>query len=125
MSYWVPTGPGTDARGSVVCVKLFEYQAKELFEEAGIAVPRGRLASDVFVVDEALEEVGLPCAIKAQVLRGGRGKAGLIQLASTADEARTQAGRILDSTGNERSLLVEQALEIEKEIGRASCRERV
>jgi succinyl-CoA synthetase beta subunit len=97
-------------------VKLFEYQAKELFEEAGIAVPRGRLVSDVSEVDGALEEVGLPCAIKAQVLQGGRGKAGLIQLASTADEARTKAGQIFDSIGGGRSLLVEQALDIEKEL---------
>jgi succinyl-CoA synthetase beta subunit len=97
-------------------VKLFEYQAKELFEEAGIAVPRGRLVSDVSEVDGALEEVGLPCAIKAQVLRGGRGKAGLIQLASTADEARTKAGQIFDSIGDGRSLLVEQGLDIETEL---------
>ena len=97
-------------------MKLFEYQAKELFEEAGIAVPRGRLVSDVAEVDGALEEVGLPCAIKAQVLRGGRGKAGLIQLASTADEARTKAGQIFDSIGDGRSLLVEQGLGIETEL---------
>ena len=97
-------------------MKLFEYQAKELFEEAGIAVPRGRLVSDVSEVDGALEEVGLPCAIKAQVLRGGRGKAGLIQLASTADEARTKAGQIFDSIGDGRSLLVEQGLGIETEL---------
>jgi succinyl-CoA synthetase beta subunit len=97
-------------------VKLFEYQAKELFEEAGIAVPRGRLVSDVSEVDGALEEVGLPCAIKAQVLRGGRGKAGLIQLASATDEARTRAGQIFDSIGDGRSLLVEQGLGIETEL---------
>ncbi|HLL38233.1 MAG TPA: ATP-grasp domain-containing protein [Rubrobacteraceae bacterium] len=97
-------------------MKLFEYQAKELFKEAGIAVPRGRLVSDVSEVDGALEEVGLPCAIKAQVLRGGRGKAGLIQLATTASEARTKAGQVFDSIGDGRSLLVERALDIEKEL---------
>jgi succinyl-CoA synthetase beta subunit len=97
-------------------VKLFEYQAKELFEDAGIPVPKGRLARDVSELDAALEEVGLPCAIKAQVLRGGRGKAGLIQLASTADEAQVKAERIFDSIGDGRSLLVEQALDIEKEL---------
>jgi succinyl-CoA synthetase beta subunit len=97
-------------------LKLFEYQAKELFEEAGIAIPRGRLISDVSEVDGALEKVGLPCAIKAQVLRGGRGKAGLIQLASTPDKARRKAGQIFDSIGDGRSLLVEQAVDIEKEL---------
>lgn len=97
-------------------MKLFEYQAKKLFEEAGIAIPRGSLVSDVSEVDGALEEVGLPCAIKAQVLRGGRGKAGLIQLASTADEARKKTGQIFGSIGDGRNLLVEQALNIEKEL---------
>jgi succinyl-CoA synthetase beta subunit len=97
-------------------VKLFEYQAKELFEDAGIPVPKRRLARDVSELDAALEEVGLPCAIKAQVLRGGRGKAGLIQLASTADEAQVKAEQIFDSIGDGRSLLVEQALDIEKEL---------
>ncbi len=97
-------------------MRLFEYQAKELFEEAGIPVPKGRLVSDVADLDGALEEVGLPCAIKAQVLRGGRGKAGLIQLASTAEEARAKAEGIFDSIGDGRSLLVEQALDIEREL---------
>jgi succinyl-CoA synthetase beta subunit len=97
-------------------VKLFEYQAKELFEEAGVAVPKGRLVNDVSELDGVLEEVGLPCVIKAQILRGGRGKAGLIQLASTAEEARAKAGRIFDSLGDGSSLLVEQALDIEREL---------
>jgi succinyl-CoA synthetase beta subunit len=97
-------------------VKLFEYQAKELFEEVGISVPRGMLVGHASELDAALEEVGLPCAIKAQVLRGGRGKAGLIQLASTSGEARAKAERIFDSIGDGRSLLVEQALDIEKEL---------
>ncbi|MCA1718978.1 MAG: acetate--CoA ligase family protein [Actinobacteria bacterium] len=97
-------------------MKLFEYQAKELFEEAGIPVPKGKLAKDAAELDGVLEEVGLPCAVKAQVLRGGRGKAGLIQLASTAEEARAKAERIFDSIGDGRSVLVEQALDIEREL---------
>ncbi len=59
-------------------MKLFEYQAKELFEEAGITVPKGKLISSVSELEGAVEEVGLPCAIKAQVLQGARGKEGLI-----------------------------------------------
>jgi succinyl-CoA synthetase beta subunit len=62
-------------------MKLFEYQAKDLFREAGIPVPEARLVSGVSDLDGAVREVGVPCAIKAQVLQGGRGKAGLIQLA--------------------------------------------
>ncbi len=97
-------------------MKLFEYQAKELFEEAGIAIPERRLISGLSELDDALEDVGLPCVIKAQVLQGGRGKAGLIQFASSPEEAREKAGQIFGSPANVRSLLVEQALDIEKEI---------
>lgn len=97
-------------------MKLFEYQAKDLFEEAGIAVPERRLISQVSELDGALEEVGLPCVVKAQVLRGGRGKAGLIQFASSPAEAREKSAQILDSPANVRSLLVEQALDIDEEI---------
>ena len=97
-------------------MKLFEHQAKELFQEAGIPIPEGKLVSSMSGLDGVVEEVGLPCAIKAQVLQGGRGKAGLIQLASTAEESRVKAERIFDSIGDGRSLLVEQALDIEKEL---------
>ncbi len=97
-------------------MKLFEYQAKDLFEESGIPVPRRSLISDASEIDGAVEEVGFPCVVKAQVLRGGRGKAGLIQFASTREEARTKAEQILGSPANVPSLLVEQALNIDKEI---------
>lgn len=97
-------------------MKLFEYQAKELFEEAGIPTPRGKLVSGASELDGALEEIGLPCVIKAQVLRGGRGKAGLIRIAPTAEEARMKSEQILGSLGNGGKLLVEQALNIDKEI---------
>jgi succinyl-CoA synthetase beta subunit len=97
-------------------MKLFEHQAKELFEEAGIPIPRGELVSSVSELDGVVEEVGLPCAIKAQVLQGGRGKAGLIQLASTNDEAWTKSEQILQKIEDEHGLLVEQALGIDKEL---------
>ena len=95
-------------------MKLFEHQAKDLFREAGIPVPEGRLVSGPSDLDGAVREVGVPCAIKAQVLQGGRGKAGLIQLAYTDAEAREKAAEILEKTG--RGVLLEQALDIEKEL---------
>jgi succinyl-CoA synthetase beta subunit len=58
----------------------------------------------------------MPCAIKAQVLKGARGKEGLIQFAATTEEARIKSEQILDSLGDGRSLLVEQALDIDREI---------
>ncbi len=97
-------------------MKLFEYQAKELFEESGIPIPKGKLVNNVSELDGVVEEVGLPCAIKAQVLQGGRGKAGLIQLASTDDEVRTKSEQILEKIEDGHGLLVEQALDIDKEL---------
>jgi len=97
-------------------MKLFEYQAKELFREADIPIPEGRLVDTVSDLDAAVREVGIPCAIKAQVLQGGRGKAGLIQLASTGEETRERAGEIFGRIGTGRAVLVEQALDIEKEL---------
>jgi succinyl-CoA synthetase beta subunit len=97
-------------------VELFEHQAKELFQEAGIPVPEGKLAVNASEVGDAVREVGLPCAIKAQVLRGGRGKAGLIQLASTVEEVQKKSEQIFGFLGNGSSLLIEQALDIEREL---------
>ncbi len=97
-------------------MKLFEHQAKELFQEAGIPIPEGKLVSSVSGLDGVAEEVGLPCAIKAQVLQGGRGKAGLIQLASTSDEVRAKSKQILGRLEDGHGLLVEQALDIDKEL---------
>ncbi len=74
---------------------LLEYQGKQLFARHGLAVSPGRA---VATVDEALaaaDEVGYPVVVKAQVLIGGRGKAGGVKLAADADEVREHAGNIL------------------------------
>jgi succinyl-CoA synthetase beta subunit len=74
---------------------LLEYQGKQLFAAHGIAVPSGEVASTVDEAVAAAERIGFPCAIKAQVLIGGRGKAGGIKIAADAEEAREHAGAIL------------------------------
>jgi succinyl-CoA synthetase beta subunit len=74
---------------------LLEYQGKQLFATHGIPVPEGRPASDVDGALAAAEEVGYPCVIKAQVGIGGRGKAGGIKIAESAEEAREHAEAIL------------------------------
>ena len=74
---------------------LLEYQGKQLFAKHGIAVPNGEVASTVDEAIAAAERVGYPCAIKAQVLIGGRGKAGGIKIAGNADEAREHASAII------------------------------
>jgi succinyl-CoA synthetase beta subunit len=60
-------------------MKLYEYQGKELFRNAGIPVPEGFLVNSTQEVDERPEAFELPVMMKAQVLAGRRGKAGLIQ----------------------------------------------
>jgi succinyl-CoA synthetase beta subunit len=74
---------------------LLEYQGKQLFAKHGVAVPSGEVAATVEEAVAAAERVGFPCAIKAQVLIGGRGKAGGIKIAADAVEAREHAGAIL------------------------------
>jgi succinyl-CoA synthetase beta subunit len=74
---------------------LLEYQGKQLFAGHGISVPSGEVASTVADAVAAAERIGFPCAIKAQVLIGGRGKAGGIKIAADAGEAREQAGAII------------------------------
>ena len=76
-------------------MKLHEYQAKEVFAEAGIPTPASRLAASVDEVVAAAAAVGYPVAVKAQVQVGGRGKAGGIELADSEAEAREAAESIL------------------------------
>ncbi len=65
---------------------LLEYQGKQLFARHGIPVPSGKPAATVDEAVAAADEIGYPCVVKAQVLIGGRGKAGGIKLAK--DRAR-------------------------------------
>jgi succinyl-CoA synthetase beta subunit len=74
---------------------LLEYQGKQLFAKHGVAVPSGEVASTVEEAVAAAERIGYPCAIKAQVLIGGRGKAGGIKIAQDVEEARAHADAIL------------------------------
>ena len=74
---------------------LLEYQGKQLLARHGIPTQAGRPARAVDEAVAAAEAVGYPCVIKAQVLVGGRGKAGGIKLAHDAAEARTHATAIL------------------------------
>jgi succinyl-CoA synthetase beta subunit len=74
---------------------LFEYQGKQFFARYGIAISPGEAAFDVDDAVAAAERLGYPVVVKAQVLVGGRGKAGGIKLAADADEVRTHAGNIL------------------------------
>ncbi|WP_066066811.1 succinate--CoA ligase subunit beta [Neobacillus soli] len=97
-------------------MKLFEYQAKELFEQIQIPVPNRRFIEDPDGIGEATNRIGFPCVLKAQVLQGGRGKAGLIKFVSNMDEAYSQADAIFSKAQNMSGLLIEEAVQIEKEL---------
>jgi succinyl-CoA synthetase beta subunit len=98
-------------------VKLHEYQGKELFRAVGLPVPKGEVATTADQAAEIAERLGR-VVIKAQVHVGGRGKAGGVKVASTPEEARQIAGRILgmDIKGlTVHKVLVEPALDIKTE----------
>ncbi|WP_090310347.1 ADP-forming succinate--CoA ligase subunit beta [Natronorubrum texcoconense] len=100
-------------------MKLHEYQAKQVFADAGIPTPASQLASDVDGAVAAAEEIGYPVAIKAQVQVGGRGKAGGIKLVDDEEEAREAADEILgmDLKGyHVGSVLVEEAVDFTNEL---------
>jgi len=97
---------------------LYEYQGKELFGRFGIPVSEGRLATTPAEARTAAEEIGGPVVVKAQVLTGGRGKAGGVKLADDPDDAERKAEEILglDINGHVvRKLWIESASEIAKE----------
>ncbi len=99
-------------------VDLYEYQGKQLFARFGIPVSEGRLAGSPEEARAAAEELGGPAVVKAQVLTGGRGKAGGIKLADTPADAEARAEEILglDIRGHRvRKLWIEKASEIAKE----------
>ncbi len=74
---------------------LLEYQGKQLFARHGVPVPSGSPATSLEQAVAAADEIGYPCVVKAQVLIGGRGKAGGIKVAADRDEAEAHARAIL------------------------------
>jgi succinyl-CoA synthetase beta subunit len=108
-------------------MKIHEYQAKAILAKFGVPIPRGEV---VFKKDEAravAQRLGTPVVVvKAQIHAGGRGKAGGVKLARSADEASSLAEQILGmrlvtpQTGEEGRivgrLLVEEGLDIKREL---------
>src|SRR4051812_36988692 len=97
---------------------LLEYQGKQLFAKHGVPVPDGRPASTVAEAVDAADELGYPVVVKAQVLIGGRGKAGGIKLAKSREEVEEHAGAILgmDIRGfTVHELYIEKASDIAEE----------
>jgi len=98
---------------------LYEWQGKKLFEAAGIPTPRGMVASSVAQARKAAESLGYPVVVKAQVLTGGRGKAGGVRVAGGRDEADVIAEHIigLEIRGHPvKTLLIEQVSVVRNEL---------
>ena len=115
-------GPGAKFNPHVIgapAMRLYEYQAKELFREYGLPVPLSVLARDPAEVKGAFASLKPPVAVKSQVLAGGRGKAGGIALVDGPDKAEAEAKRIFAlPIGGERpaALLVEEAYPHDSEM---------
>lgn len=93
-------------------MRLLEYQGKELFKKYGIPVPASVVVRSPDEVPAALKQVGLPVVVKAQVLAGGRGKAGGVVVVNSEQEAMREASRIMGlRIGGEKTsaLLIEKA----------------
>jgi len=107
-------------------MKIHEYQGKQLLARYGVTVPRGVVANHQDEVSAAVEQLGLPVVVKAQIHAGGRGKGGGVKLARTLDEAieftRNMIGMqlVTHQTGPEgrkvRTVLIEEGLKIKQEF---------
>jgi succinyl-CoA synthetase beta subunit len=100
-------------------MKLYEFEGKELLRQQGIQVPRGVLVRDPAQVAAAMVEVGDSVVVKAQLLAGGRGKAGLIRKASGREEAEALVTDMLGATLRDEevaSVLIEERLDIAREM---------
>src|SRR6059036_1388269 len=96
-------------------MKFYEYKAHEIFRKYGIPVPRGVLVSSA----SDIRDPPLPCVVKAQVLVGGRGKAGGIRFARSLEETREAARSILGMTIGPytvRQVYAQEMLDIAQEL---------
>ncbi len=100
-------------------MKVHEYQGKQLFGEYGVPVPVEMVVTTAEQAAEAAEKIGGTVVIKAQVLVGGRGKAGGVKIAKNPSEARERAAEILALTIKElpvEKVLVAPAADIQQEF---------
>ncbi|RLG92722.1 MAG: ADP-forming succinate--CoA ligase subunit beta [Candidatus Hecatellales archaeon] len=96
-------------------MKLFEFEAKNIFQKYGIPTPKGKVVTTPKDAESAAKEIGKPVVLKSQILVAGRGKAGGIKPASNPEEAYQIASKMLGSLIKGlrvESLLVEEKLDI-------------
>lgn len=105
-------------------MKIHEYQAKEIFKQYGINVPNSVLCEKNEDIERCIKAIGIPCAIKAQVYSGARGKSGGVKIAKDKASALKYASEILSmvlishQAGMKKvnKILIEQAVDIQKEL---------
>jgi len=107
-------------------MKIHEYQAKQILARYNVRIPRGEVAYTKEEARQVAERIGGTVVVKAQIHAGGRGKAGGVKLAKSADEAAELAGNMLGmnlvtiQTGPEgrkvQKVLIEEGLDIRKEL---------
>jgi len=107
-------------------MKIHEFQAKAIFAEFGVPIPKGRVAKDAADAKATARELGGKVVVKAQIHAGGRGKGGGVKLANSPDEAAQAFGQIsgmqlvTHQTGpggqNVKTVLVEEQMPIDREL---------
>jgi succinyl-CoA synthetase beta subunit len=100
-------------------MRLYEHEGKVFFAKSKIPVSKGKVIASADEAAAAANEIGYPVVVKAQVLTGGRGKAGGVKVAQNAAEAKTLSAQILALTIKGypvQKVLIEPALKIEREI---------
>lgn len=107
-------------------MKIHEFQAKQLFKQYGVSIPKGLVCKTAADVEKAAKEMQMPVAVKAQIHAGGRGKGGGVKLARSLEEAKAAAEAIIGmqlvtkQTGPEgkkvRQVLVEEGVSIKAEL---------
>ncbi|MDH5266077.1 MAG: ADP-forming succinate--CoA ligase subunit beta [Candidatus Bathyarchaeota archaeon] len=99
-------------------MRLFEYEAKEIFKKFGIPVPKGLVVRSAKEAASAAKQIRLPVAVKAQILVGGRGNAGGIKFTSDLDEVIAETKKLINRRIKGRKVkmvLIEEKLDIQNE----------
>ena len=100
-------------------MRLFEFEGKEALTRFGVRVPQGGVAATAAEAGEIAHALGRPVVVKAQVLSGGRGKAGGVLMAAAADQAAARAGELFGAVvGGETvaRVLIEEQVAIAREL---------
>ena len=100
-------------------MRLYEHEAKAIFQKYRIPIPKGQVVETTTQARKIAVEIGVPVLLKAQVLIGGRGKAGGIQQADTLDETEEKSEHLLGSSVqglHVHKVLIEEQLDVEREL---------